>query len=307
MKESAIGDRLLSGGQSLLKEMWANRINYMFLLPIYLILFTFLIYPALQGIYLAFFDFRLGGIKQFVGLANFIKLVQEQVFWIALKNTVYLVLGVVPLSLAFSLVVSVIIFKSGQFIKSFVRGAFYLPLVVSGVTLSLTWKYIYDPVIGLANYLLGWFGFDRVIWLGDPNVALFSIIVIIFTYNLGKPIILYLAALGGIPETYYEAARLDGAGRIQQFFHITLPMLKPTTLYLVVTGTIGVFQVFVIIKLLTTGGPNNSTQTLAYLLYEKAFVFGQYGVACAVGTFLFLMVTAIAFIQYKFLSSDIEY
>jgi multiple sugar transport system permease protein len=291
----------------LLKEIYKNKSSYLFILPMYAFLAVFLIIPAIQGLYMAFFDFKMGSEKHFVGFNNFMKLFGEQVFWTALKNTFYLVLGVVPLSLLLSLIISVVIINSGTFLKSFVRGAFYLPLVVSGVTLALTWKFIYDPVVGMANYYLGLLGFERIIWLGDPKYAMLAVMIVIFTYNLGKPIILYMAALGGIPETYYEAARIDGASKGRQFFHITLPMLKPTTLYLMVTGTIGVFQTFVIIKLLTTGGPNNATQTLAYLLYEKAFVFGQYGVACAVGTVLFLLVTSIALLQYKFLSTDIEY
>jgi multiple sugar transport system permease protein len=289
------------------REVFRNRDNYLFILPMYLFFTVFLIVPTIQGIAWSFYDFSLGHQKVFVGWQNFARLFQENVFWIALRNTFYLVLGVVPLSLFISLIIAVVISKSNQYVKSFVRGAFYLPLVVSGVALSLTWKYIFDPAIGLANQLLGLLGIEPVIWLGDPKYSLLSIIIIIFTYSLGNPIILFLAAIGNIPETYYEAARIDGAGKLRQFFEVTLPMLKPTTLYLAVTGTVGVFQVFVIVKLLTSGGPNNSSQTMAYLLYEKAFVYGQYGVACVVGTVLFFLVTFIALLQYKFLSSDIEY
>jgi multiple sugar transport system permease protein len=290
-----------------LREVIRNRTNYYFLFPMFAFFTMFLIIPAIQGLYLSFFEFQISSEKHFVGLGNFVKLFVEPVFWIALKNTFYLVFGIVPLCLFLSLIISVVIIKSGELLKSFVRGAFYLPLVISGVTLALTWKFIFDPVVGLANYLLGLLGFERIIWLGDTKFSMLSIMIVIFTYNLGKPIIIYMAALGGIPESHYEAAKIDGAGRVKQFIHITLPMLKPTTLYLLITGTIGIFQTFVVIKLLTSGGPNNSTQTLAYLLYEKAFVFGQYGVACAVGTILFIIVTSIAILQYKFLSSDIEY
>ncbi|WP_165972345.1 carbohydrate ABC transporter permease [Paenibacillus piri] len=289
------------------KEIYKNRVNYFFIAPMYLFLIAFLIIPTIQGLYLSFYQFTADSAKRFVGLQNFIALFRDPVFWIALKNTAVLVIGVVPSSLLVSLIISVIIHRRSQILKSFVRGAFYLPLVVSSVALSISWKYIYDPAIGLGNYVLGLFGLDPVVWLGDARYVLPALMFIIFTFSLGKPIMLYLASLGAIPDTYYEAARIDGAGSISQFVHITLPMLKPTTLYLVVTGTIGAFQVFVFVKLLTSGGPNNSSQTLAYMLYEKAFIFGQFGIGCVIGTILCLICMGIAIVEYKFLSSDIEY
>jgi len=289
------------------KEIYKNRVNYLFLLPTYFFLIAFLIVPTIQGLYLSFFEFTTGVPAEFIGLQNFITLFRDPVFWIALKNTVIIVLVIVPSSLAVSLFISVIIYRRSQMLKSFVRASYYLPIIVSGVALSISWKYIYDPAIGLANYLLSIFGIDYIVWLGDTRYVLFSIIVILFTISLGTPIVLYLAALGAIPETYYEAARIDGADSVKQFLHVTLPLLKPTTLFLVVTGTIGAFQVFVFVKLLTSGGPNNSSQTLAYLLYEKAFLFGQFGMACAIASILCVICVGIAFAQYKLLSSDIVY
>lgn len=277
------------------------------MLPIFLFLTIFLIVPAVQAIYLGFFRFDISTQKVFVGLENFAKLFRERAFLMALRNTFLLMLGIVPLSLMLSLVIAVALNDSCRLVKAFARGAFYLPIVVSGVTLSLIWKFIYDPVIGIANHLLGMLGLERVIWLGSTRSAMPAIMAVVFSYSLGRPVILFMAALAGIPLTYYEAARIDGAGRIRQFFSITLPLLKPTTLYLLVQGTISVFQTFVIIKLLTTGGPNNATQTLSYLLYEKAFVSGDYGTACAIGVVLFFIVTCIAVIQYRWLSNDIEY
>jgi multiple sugar transport system permease protein len=303
LKRSNTGERLRLWA----KEIYKNRVNYYFILPMYTFLIAFLIIPTIQGLYLSFFNFTAGSTKQFVGFQNFSTLFSDRVFWTALKNTALLVVGVVPLSLLISLLISVAIHRRNQILKSFVRGAFYLPLVVSSVALSISWKYIYDPAIGLANYILGLFQLQRIVWLGDSRYVMLALIIIIFTFSLGKPIMLYLASLGAIPDTYYEAARIDGASSIRQFIHITLPMLKPTTLYLVVTGTIGAFQVFVFVKLLTSGGPNNSSQTLAYMLYEKAFIFGQFGIACVIGTILCMICMGIAIVEYKFLSSDIEY
>lgn len=298
---------MLSSTGRWLNEVYKNRVNYYFLAPMYVLFIVFLIIPSVQAFYYALFDFKIGSDRIFVGLANFATLIKEGVFWTAVKNTFIIALVVVPTSIFAALIVSVVIIRRNQLVKSFVRAAFYLPIALSAVTLSLTWDYIYDPAVGLANYLLGLMGMEPVVWLGDASFALTSIMIILFTTHLGVPVVLFTAALGGIPETYYESARIDGASRFRQFVHITLPMIKPTMLYLVVTNTIGTFQVFVFIKLLTSGGPMNSTQTLAYLLYEKAFVFGEYGLASAVGVVLFLVVTLIAFVQYKYLSTDIEY
>jgi multiple sugar transport system permease protein len=291
----------------LVREIYKNKINYIFCLPMYFFLTVFLIIPTFQGLYLSFFEFTTGTPKIFIGVQNFSSLFQDPVFWIALRNTLVIVVIVVPSSLFIALLVSVAVYRRNQVLKSFVRAAYYLPLVVSSVALSISWKYIYDPAIGLGNYIIGLFGFDNVVWLGDSRFVLFSLIIIVFTFSIGTPIVLYLASLGSIPETYYEAARIDGAGVVRQFFNVTLPMLLPTTLFLVVTGTIGAFQVFVFVKLLTSGGPNNASQTLAYFLYEKAFIYGQFGIACAVGTLLCLFCIGIAIIEYKFLSSDVEY
>ncbi|MFD0681338.1 MULTISPECIES: carbohydrate ABC transporter permease [unclassified Paenibacillus] len=291
----------------LYREIYKNRINYLFLAPMYILLFLFLIVPALQGLYYSVFEFNIGSPKTFVGFKNFAYLFGEDVFWIALKNTFVLVLIIVPASIFTALFISVAVYRSSQWVKTFVRGSFYLPLVVSSVSLTLVWGFIFNPVVGLANQILKTVGLSPVTWLGDPQYAFLAIIIVLFTFVLGKPVILYLASLGNIPETFYEAAKIDGANVLQQFYNVTLPLLKPTTLYLVITGTIQVFNVFVLIKIMTAGGPGNSTQTLAYLLYEKAFVFGQYGIASAVGAVLVFLVTAIAIIQYKFLSTDIEY
>jgi len=295
------------GLSNYLKEIENNKESYLFLLPMYLLLLVFLIVPAFQGLYMGFYKYNAHFEKSFVGVKNFLNILQDNIFWIAMKNTIILFLVVVPLSLIISLLISVIVYNKSQWLKAFIRGAFYLPIVVSGVTLTLTWAYIYNPVFGLANYLLSLLNLGPVVWLGDPRFALLSIIIIIFTFSLGSPIVLYLASLGSIPKSYYEAAEIDGASKVGQFFHITLPLLKPTTLFLLITGTIGAFQVFVVIQLLTSGGPNNATQTLLYLLYQRAFVYGKYGNAAVIGTFLLIFTSIIAILQYKFLVSDIEY
>lgn len=303
-----IRSRKKSLKQCYFRSVVRNVDAYFFLLPMYALFISLLIVPALRAIYLSLFEFKIGkNIMTFVGLDNFISIFRQKIFWTAMTNTFTLVLAVVPTSLVVGLLIAAAIINSNRFVKAYVRGAFYLPVVVSTVTLSLIWKYIYDPVIGMMNYGLGLIGVNRVMWLADPRVSMLSVIIVIFTFSIGKPIILYMAAIGGIPQSYYEVARIDGATRLQQLWYVTIPLLKPTTLYLMVQGTINMFQTFALIQLMTLGGPNDSTQTLSFLLYQKAFIFGQYGEASAIGTILFIMVSTIALIQYRFLSSDVEY
>jgi len=275
--------------------------------PIYVLFAVFLIVPTIAGFYYALTDFSARRERTFVWFDNFGTIFQDRTFWIAMRNTVYIVVAVVPSSLVVSLAIAAVVTRRSATLRSFVRGSFYLPVTLSAVTLSLTWSYIFHPTVGVANYLLSLLGIEPVTWLGDARFALLSIIIILFTTHLGVPVVLYSAALGGVPETYYEAARLDGASSLQQFVHVSVPMIRPTTLYLLVTSTIGTFQVFVYVRLLTGGGPGNATQTLAYYLYERAFVYGDFGLASAVGVVLFAVVLLIAAAQLRLTRSDIEY
>ncbi|WP_238402897.1 carbohydrate ABC transporter permease [Paenibacillus mesophilus] len=252
------------------------------------------------------FDYGIGK-KDWVGLDNYIQLFQDDVFVRSLGNTFGFVAGVVPLTIIVSLFVSAIVIHKSAKTASFFRASFYLPIVTSQIILSATWAWIYHPVNGIANYALSLAGASPVMWLSDSRVALPSLIVVVVTWCVGQPIILYLAALGNIPVTYYEAASIDGAGTWRQFRSITLPMLKPTTLYVIVTSTIGAFQTFVVVQILTGGGPNYATSTIMYLLYETAFKFGKLGLASAMGVILAIIISVIAFIQFKFFKTDIEY
>lgn len=159
----------------------------------------------------------------------------------------------------------------------------------------------------MLNYLIGLFGFEPIAWLGTPKMALISVITVVVTFTIGQPVILFLAGLGGIPTDLYEAAMIDGANSRQRFFKITLPLLKPTTLFVTVTQVIGVFQVFVVVLLLTKGGPANGTQTIVYRMYEMAFDTFQFGYASAIGLVLILVIGVISWIQFRFFGADTEY
>ena len=228
------------------KERWA----YLFLALPLLHFAIFRLYPVAHSIYLSFVNFNIWG-STWVGLANFEQLTQDELFWQALGNTAYYTLLSVPLSLVIAFFLSVLIFPLGLKSASFFKAAYYLPSVASAAVLSLIWLWLFEPRFGLLNYLLGLVGIERIDRLGDVNVAMNSLIFMTLAGGHGFSIILITAAMGGIPASLYEAARLDGANRWQQFWRITLPLLKPITLYLLVINTIGSFQIFTSIYIMT--------------------------------------------------------
>jgi len=185
--------------------------------------------------------------------------------------------------------------------------AFYLPVVAAGVVLSMVWLYIYHPTYGLLNYLLTVVGLPRVAWLGTTGTALPSLAVVVASWTIGQPLIIFLAGLAGIPQDLYDAASIDGAGAWHKFWRVTLPLLMPTTLFVLVTQTINVFQVFVVVLLMTRGGPFNATQTIVFRIWETAFSFFQFGYASAMGVVLILLVSIVAVIQFKLLGREVEY
>jgi multiple sugar transport system permease protein len=191
-------------------------------------------------------------------------------------------------------------------LQAFYRLAFYLPGVAGGVILALVWLWIYQPTYGLLNYLLSSIGVQPIAWLGTGETALPSLMLVVLTWILGQPIILLLAGLDAIPLELTEAARLDGAAGSTMLHRITLPMLKPTLLFVLVTQTIGVMQVFVVVNVMTQGGPANATQTLVFRIYETAFSFYEYGYASAMGVALLAIVAVVAMAQFRLLGQELE-
>jgi multiple sugar transport system permease protein len=243
-----------------------------------------------------------------VGEENYRYALRDDLFWKALRNTLLYTLAVVPVGLAISLLLSWLIFhlKSGAW-QALFKSAFYLPGVASGAILALVWLWLFNPAYGLLNWFCSLVGLGPFRWTGDAQSALPSLVLMALAGGHGAAVVLITAAMGSIPETYYEAARLDGARAWAQFQAITLPLLRPTLLYLVVTGTIASFQVFTQVLLMTGGGPYYATTTWVHLIYTDAFEYFDFGKAAAEATLLFIGLAVIAVVQYRFLSSDIEY
>jgi len=283
-------------------------VSYAFLFPALAFFAIFVVYPMFAGIYTSFFNYTMSKFE-FVGLDNYIRLFSDEVFIKSMKNTIILVIGVVPLVVVFSVFASVMVYQKSSKTRSFFRGVFYLPVVTGAVSVTVVWKWIFDPLSGILNWLLQEIGVisQPIMWLGDKKYAIWAILLVLFTTSVGQPIVLYIAALGNIDESYIEASQIDGANSWQVFRHIKWPSMMPTTLYVVVISTINSFQCFSLIQLLTSGGPNYNTSTVMYLVYEKAFSLTQFGYANAVGVVLAIVIGIFSIVQFKLFGSDVEY
>ncbi|MBX7361196.1 carbohydrate ABC transporter permease [Clostridium chauvoei] len=288
----------------LAKKEWLSA--YLFLLPAAIFFLSFVILPIIGGIVISFFNYTPRS-SEFIGLKNYVQIFNDPVFRKSLWNTLFLVIGNVPIVLVFSMFVAVTIYKRSSKVRSFFRSVFYLPAIASVVSITVVWGWIFHPNYGILNYVLSFFGIEAQSWLGNPSIAKWAILMVLVTLSVGQPIVLYMASLGNIPKDYLEAAEIDGASARQVFWNITWPLLKPTTLYIVIITTINSFQCFSIIQLLTAGGPNYATTTIMYQVYERSFTLGQYGLASSMGVVLAIIVMAISIIQYKYLGSDVEY
>ncbi|NLT43283.1 MAG: sugar ABC transporter permease [Anaerolineae bacterium] len=244
----------------------------------------------------------------FVGLANYAATLQDDLFWRSMFNTLYYSVGVVPLGIAVSLGLSQLIFNLGRRTQMFYKAAFYLPMVVSGVVMSLVWLWMFDPVYGLLNWLFQQVGLEPLLWLRSPKTAMPSLILMAVATGQGASIVLLTASMGSIPDPLYESARVDGANGWHEFRHITVPLLRPTILYLLIMGTIGSFQVFNSIYVMTSGGPYHATETAVYLLYTYAFQMLNFSRASAIGVILAVILALVSALQYRFVArGSVEY
>ena len=294
--------------RSLLEAIIAERWAYLFLAVPVGLFALFHVIPMAITILLGFSDYFPGGRPLWVGLDNYVFTFSDELFWKAVWNTFLYTCAVVPASVLLSLLLSQLIFNlKRSSAQAFYKSAFYLPTVTSGAILALVWLWIFNPARGLLNYLVSLLGLGPFAWTSDPQMALPSLALMAVVGGHGAAIVLLTAAMGNIPSTYYEAARLDGASAWRQLWTITVPLLRPTLLYLVVTSTIFSFQVFTQVLMMTAGGPYYATTTLVYLIFTDAFEYFDFGKAAAEATVLCLVLAVIAVGQYKWLSSDVEY
>ena len=230
---------------------------------------------------------------RFVGLGNYLALLQNPLFWKALGNTFYFVLVGVPLSIAASLGAALLLHAKVARLRPFFRTALFAPVVTTVVAVAVIWRYLFHTQYGMVNWGLSSLGIDPIDWLGDPAWAMPTIILFAVWKNFGYNMIIFLAGLQAIPEDLYEAARIDGASGWRQFRHVTLPMLGPVLLLVGILTMAGYFQMFAEPYVMTQGGPLQSTVSVLYLMYEEGFKWWNLGNASAVAFLLFVIMTGI--------------
>lgn len=282
------------------KSLRKQKDGYLFVLPQMILFLIFIVYPIFEGFRMSLYKVTYTS-QEFIGFENYRQLFSDSNFVKSVYNTVIFVIFIVALTVIFGLFVASAVFdKSSKYI-SFVRGCYYIPVMVSMVVMSMIWNFLLNPANGLINYLIRSSGHITVNFLGNKYWVMPVVIFVTFTTNVGQAIILYIAAMIGIPKELFEAAEVDGAKRWHRFRHILLPLVKPTTLYILIMNTIGVLKIFIVIQLLTAGGPNYSSVTMMYYLYLKAFKFNQIGQASAIGMIMFLVALVLAAFQFKLL------
>ena len=280
--------------------------GYFFIFPSLLAFLIFSLYPMLDSIILSFQRLKLTG-REWVGIENYLRLLDEPAFFKILTNTFLYALLIVPFGVLLSLTMAALIFRLPAAAQTFYKSAFYLPVVTSGVVLSVIWLYLYDPAFGLLNYLLGMIGIEPVLWLADPTFSLLSIVIMYHASHWGGSIILLTASMGGIPRELYEAAAIEGASIFRQVISITVPLLKPALTYVSILGTIASLQIFTEIFVMTRGGPSYATTNLVFSIYEYGFIRFDFGRASAVAIILLVVTVGLAIAQFRVMRTNVEY
>lgn len=258
--------------------------------------------PLIAALLLSLTDFDIYALAdlhnlRMVGVANYTRLLRDPLFWKVVRNTLVFVALGVPLTLGAALGGALLVNSRLARLRGLFRTVFYAPVVTTLVAVAVVFRYLYHPRYGLINHLLGLFGLPAVDWLGDPTWATIAITLLAVWRSFGYALIIYVVGLQAIPESLYEAAQLDGAGAWRQLRDITLPLLVPTTFFVAVITTVGLFQIFAEPYVMTRGGPLYSTTSITLLMYEQGFRWWNLGPAAAIAFVLFLMIIAVTGLQ----------
>ncbi len=271
---------------------------WVMLLPNIIGFFMFMLVPVITTFLLSFTKYDMLTRPKFAGFKNYIDMVKDPIVWQVTGNTILYMVLTVPVGMCLSLLLAVALDRKIGF-KRFYSAAFFLPSITSMVVISIVWQWIYNPEFGLLNFGLSLFGIPAGKWLTSASTSLISIAIVGIWKRLGYDMIIFLSGLQGISATYYEAAELDGVGKLQQFRYITMPMLKPTTFFVFIMAIINSFQVFDQVMLMTSGGPGRSSSVLVHYLYQNAFQYFKLGYACAIAYLLFAIVMIITAVNMK--------
>ncbi|HAX96964.1 MAG TPA: sugar ABC transporter permease [Prolixibacteraceae bacterium] len=278
-----------------------------FLVPSLIGFTVFNIVPILSSLVLAFTKWDLLTPLEFVGINNFIHMfTKDPIFWPSLGRTLLYSSMSIPLGIFTSLILALAMNRPLKGIAIF-RVIYFVPYVSSMIAVSMVWKWLYNDQFGLINTFLSFLGLQPQSWLSNATLVIPSLVIMDVWKGAGFGMLIYLAALQGIPEQLYEAATVDGANAFQSFFKITLPLLGPAHFYMLVTGLINGFQVFDSVYLMTQGGPGFASRVFAYNLYQSAFRQFQMGYASSMAWFLFFIIFAVTLLQFKRLGGKVEY
>ena len=290
--------------RTLQKYLWAG----FFLFPSLAGLLVFLIIPMLASLALTFYEWDplIPTRFTFLGVENYVTLINDADFWAALRHTLFFIGGYIPLVMVTGLGVALLM-NQKLIGRTFFRGAFFMPVISAWVAVALMWTWIFNPKFGIVNYLLGLIGIAGPAWLYDPNWAMPAIILTSVWKDTGFIMVLFLASLQGIPQEYYEAAALDGANPWAKFIYITLPLLSPTVFFTLIISLINSFQVFDQVWIMTEGGPAGSTSVLVEQIVNNSFRYGRMGYAATLSWVLFLMVFGVTIFQTRMQKNWVTY
>ena len=295
------------------KTRWLtlNRRRYFYaFLFVFPALFNFAIFryiPILNAFQISLFNYSLlGGYKEFLGAGQYIRTLQDPLFFQSLKVAIEFSVVKVPVQVFLSILLAIFVSREVRGM-GLMRTIIFIPVVTSLVVAALLWLMMYNKDLGLIQSLLDIVGLPRTSFLGSTTLALPSLIVMMVWKEIGFSTIIFVAGLKGIPDTFYEASSIDGASRIRQFLNITLPLLKPVTLFVVVTQTIASLQVFVPIFVMTKGGPEFSTNSVVYYIYQNGFLFNEMGYASSMSFVVLALLVGVSYTNFKLLRSDVEY
>ena len=276
-----------------------DKCAYVMIFPAYFIFTIFILVPIAVVFYYSITNFNLYSTPDIVGFKNYINLFTDSDFLTSIKNTLFYTIFTLFPQLALGLCVAVLLYRKSRLLPIF-RTAFYIPNVMSMVCISMVWLWIYDPTFGVLNIILKAFGASTKQWLQDPKMAMFCIILMSIWKSCGYSMVIFLSGLTSIPDSLYEAASLDGGTALQKFWHITWPMLRPTTFFLLVTGVVNSFSVFEQVNIMTGVGPLKKTTTIVHQIYRRGFLEFKMGYASAMSVVLLLFSMLITFFIFKY-------
>lgn len=276
------------------ESFWA----WLFLMPIIIGFIVFTAFPVVMSFFYSLTDADGITPPKFIGLQNYANLFKEKEFLNALKNTIYYTVGVVPIGTFLAIITAVLLNQKIKFVN-FYRSALFIPVIVSTVSISMVWQWMYNQDYGLINAFLGSLGLPQPAWIASQELAMPSVIIMSIWKGLGFNTVILLAGIQGISPSIYEAAEIDGAGPVRKFFNITMPLLKSTTMFVLIISLINAFQAFDQIYIMTKGGPAKATEVVVYLIYMNAFNFFKQGYASAMAYVLFIIIFIASIIQLK--------